>query len=90
MTRIFVKLPAIQALYRPITFIPTYRHIQPIVFDLVVYLRSRSAESVAETPMEGSRPAQPAEPGTLNPTLAETPGNLIYLIFISVLFTLSD
>ncbi|XP_026738746.1 protein HID1 [Trichoplusia ni] len=35
--------------------------------------RSRSAESVAETPMEGSRPAQPAEPGTLNPTLAETP-----------------
>ncbi|KAJ8731109.1 hypothetical protein PYW07_004273 [Mythimna separata] len=36
-------------------------------------LRSRSAESVAETPMEGSRPAQPAEPGTLNPTLAETP-----------------
>ncbi|KAF9423824.1 hypothetical protein HW555_000882 [Spodoptera exigua] len=30
-------------------------------------------KSVAETPMEGSRPAQPAEPGTLNPTLAETP-----------------
>ncbi|KAL0882840.1 hypothetical protein ABMA27_016375 [Loxostege sticticalis] len=35
--------------------------------------RSRSAESVSETVMEGSRPAQPAEPGTLNPTLAETP-----------------
>ncbi|XP_028177742.1 protein HID1 [Ostrinia furnacalis] len=35
--------------------------------------RSRSAESVSEAVMEGSRPAQPAEPGTLNPTLAETP-----------------
>ncbi|KAG6454873.1 hypothetical protein O3G_MSEX008910 [Manduca sexta] len=35
--------------------------------------RSRSSESVAETPMEGSRPAQPAEPGTLNATLPETP-----------------
>ncbi|CAH0398166.1 unnamed protein product [Chilo suppressalis] len=35
--------------------------------------RSRSAESVAEAAMEGSRPAQPAEPGTLNPTLAATP-----------------
>ncbi|XP_026327697.1 protein HID1 [Hyposmocoma kahamanoa] len=36
--------------------------------------RSTSAESVAETPMEGSHPAQPAEPGTLNATLPETPG----------------
>ncbi|XP_050684803.1 protein HID1 [Leptidea sinapis] len=35
--------------------------------------RTRSAESVAEAAMEGSRPAQPAEPGTLNPTLPETP-----------------
>ncbi|KAM3957139.1 LOW QUALITY PROTEIN: protein HID1 [Aphomia sociella] len=35
--------------------------------------RSRSAESVPEAAMEGSRPAQPAEPGTLNPSLAETP-----------------
>ncbi|KAJ0176400.1 hypothetical protein K1T71_007579 [Dendrolimus kikuchii] len=35
--------------------------------------RSRSAESVAETPMEGSRPAQPAEPGTLKATLPDTP-----------------
>ncbi|XP_053609587.1 protein HID1 [Plodia interpunctella] len=35
--------------------------------------RSTSAECVSETTMEGSRPAQPAEPGTLNPSLAETP-----------------
>ncbi|CAK1551346.1 unnamed protein product [Leptosia nina] len=35
--------------------------------------RSRSTESVVETAMEGSRPAQPAEPGTLNPTLPDTP-----------------
>ncbi|XP_050351316.1 protein HID1 isoform X2 [Nymphalis io] len=35
--------------------------------------RSRSAESVAEAAMEGSRPAQPAEPGTLNATLPDTP-----------------
>ncbi|XP_045498498.1 protein HID1 [Colias croceus] len=35
--------------------------------------RSRSAESVVEAAMEGSRPAQPAEPGTLNPTLPDIP-----------------
>ncbi|CAH0715264.1 unnamed protein product, partial [Brenthis ino] len=35
--------------------------------------RSRSTESVSEAAMEGSRPAQPAEPGTLNATLPETP-----------------
>ncbi|XP_047991066.1 protein HID1 isoform X1 [Leguminivora glycinivorella] len=35
--------------------------------------RSTSAESVAELAMEGSRPAQPAEPGTLNATLPDTP-----------------
>ncbi|XP_045448270.1 protein HID1 [Melitaea cinxia] len=35
--------------------------------------RSRSAESVSEAAMEGSRPAQPAEPGTLNATLPDTP-----------------
>ncbi|XP_069359626.1 protein HID1 [Maniola hyperantus] len=35
--------------------------------------RTRSAESVAEAAMEGSRPAQPAEPGTLNATLPDTP-----------------
>ncbi|XP_059052108.1 protein HID1 [Achroia grisella] len=35
--------------------------------------RSRSAESVPEAAMEGSRPALPAEPGTLNATLADTP-----------------
>ncbi|XP_041978813.1 protein HID1 [Aricia agestis] len=34
--------------------------------------RSRSCESI-EAAMEGSRPAQPAEPGTLNPTLPDTP-----------------
>ncbi|XP_063220814.1 protein HID1 isoform X2 [Bacillus rossius redtenbacheri] len=34
-----------------------------------------STESVAETPsMEGSRPALPAEPGTLKATLPDTPG----------------
>ncbi|XP_061383941.1 protein HID1 isoform X1 [Danaus plexippus] len=35
--------------------------------------RTRSAESVSEAAMEGSRPAQPAEPGTLNATLPDTP-----------------
>lgn len=35
--------------------------------------RSKSTESVSETTMEGSRPAQPAEPGTLNATLPDTP-----------------
>ncbi|XP_045772501.1 protein HID1 [Maniola jurtina] len=35
--------------------------------------RTRSVESVAEAAMEGSRPAQPAEPGTLNATLPDTP-----------------
>lgn len=34
-----------------------------------------STENVTETPsMEGSRPAQPAEPGTLKATLPDTPG----------------
>ncbi|XP_038220711.1 protein HID1 [Zerene cesonia] len=41
--------------------------------DLSALPRSRSAESVVEAAMEGSRPAQPAEPGTLNPTLPDTP-----------------
>ncbi|XP_068633146.1 protein HID1 [Battus philenor] len=35
--------------------------------------RSRSTESVKEAAMEGSRPAQPAQPGTLNATLPDTP-----------------
>ncbi|XP_049873656.1 protein HID1 [Pectinophora gossypiella] len=35
--------------------------------------RTTSAESVSEAVMEGSRPALPAEPGTLNPTLPDTP-----------------
>lgn len=33
-------------------------------------------ESTTETPMEGSKPAQPAEPGTLNATLLDTPGTI--------------
>ncbi|KAK0085383.1 hypothetical protein PV326_005932 [Microctonus aethiopoides] len=33
-----------------------------------------STENVSETTMEGSHPAQPAEPGTLKATLLETPG----------------
>lgn len=33
-----------------------------------------SSESISEAAMEGSRPAQPAEPGTLKATLLETPG----------------
>lgn len=35
---------------------------------------SSSNENNSETTMEGSRPAQPAEPGTLKATLLETPG----------------
>ncbi|XP_057322208.1 protein HID1 [Microplitis mediator] len=35
---------------------------------------STSTDNVNEAAMEGSRPAQPAEPGTLNATLLETPG----------------
>lgn len=35
---------------------------------------STSNENVSETAMEGSHPAQPAEPGTLKASLLETPG----------------
>lgn len=35
---------------------------------------SRSTENVNETTMEGSHPAQPAEPGTLKASLLDTPG----------------
>lgn len=35
---------------------------------------SKSTENVNETAMEGSHPAQPAEPGTLKATLLDTPG----------------
>lgn len=42
---------------------------------------STSSENVNEMAMEGSRPAQPAEPGTLKASLLETPGNLL-LLFI--------
>ncbi|XP_034941825.1 protein HID1 [Chelonus insularis] len=35
---------------------------------------STSTDNVSEITMEGSHPAQPAEPGTLNATLLETPG----------------
>lgn len=38
-----------------------------------------SNESISEAAMEGSRPALPAEPGTLKATLLETPGILVYL-----------
>lgn len=38
-----------------------------------------SLTSATETPsMEGSTPALPAEPGTLNATLPDTPGKLIH------------
>ncbi|CAG5090947.1 Similar to HID1: Protein HID1 (Homo sapiens) [Cotesia congregata] len=37
-------------------------------------LTSTSTDNVSEIVMEGSHPAQPAEPGTLNATLLETPG----------------
>jgi len=35
---------------------------------------STSNENVSEAAMEGSHPAQPAEPGTLKASLLETPG----------------
>lgn len=35
---------------------------------------STSHENVNEAAMEGSHPAQPAEPGTLKASLLETPG----------------
>lgn len=35
---------------------------------------STSNENVSEVVMEGSHPAQPAEPGTLKASLLETPG----------------
>lgn len=35
---------------------------------------STSNENVNEAAMEGSHPAQPAEPGTLKASLLETPG----------------
>lgn len=41
---------------------------------------STSNENVNEAAMEGSHPAQPAEPGTLKATLLETPGIFLYFI----------
>lgn len=38
---------------------------------------STSNENVSEAAMEGSHPAQPAEPGTLKASLLETPGKFI-------------
>lgn len=41
-----------------------------------------SLTSTTETPsMEGSTPALPAEPGTLNATLPDTPGKFIYYCY---------
>lgn len=48
---------------------------------------STSNENVNETAMEGSHPAQPAEPGTLKATLLETPGK--FLIFYYSLFDIN-
>lgn len=38
---------------------------------------STSTENVNEAAMEGSHPAQPAEPGTLKASLLETPGKFV-------------
>lgn len=48
-----------------------------------------TAEEISpETPsMEGSKPAQPAEPGTLKATLMETPGNSSFLHKNKILFS---
>lgn len=40
---------------------------------------STSNENVSETAMEGSHPAQPAEPGTLKASLLETPGKSLFV-----------
>lgn len=45
---------------------------------------STSSENVNEAAMEGSHPAQPAEPGTLKATLLETPGKLALLHYIMI------
>lgn len=39
---------------------------------------STSNENVSEAAMEGSHPAQPAEPGTLKASLLETPGKSFF------------
>lgn len=46
---------------------------------------STSNENVSETAMEGSHPAQPAEPGTLKASLLETPGEYSSLCVVSQL-----
>lgn len=43
---------------------------------------STSSENVNEAAMEGSHPAQPAEPGTLKASLLETPGRFVLLCYI--------
>lgn len=43
---------------------------------------STSSENVNEAAMEGSHPAQPAEPGTLKASLLETPGKFHVLYYI--------
>lgn len=43
-------------------------------------LASTSNENVSEAAMEGSHPAQPAEPGTLKASLLETPGTFLFAV----------
>lgn len=43
---------------------------------------STSNENVNEAAMEGSHPAQPAEPGTLKATLLETPGKFMFFLYV--------
>lgn len=47
---------------------------------------STSNENVSETAMEGSHPAQPAEPGTLKASLLETPGESLFVILVIKFF----
>lgn len=55
----------------------TKRHMQVI--------NPVSLSAATETPsMEGSTPALPAEPGTLNATLPDTPGKITHLLQYSI------
>lgn len=47
---------------------------------------STSNENVSETAMEGSHPAQPAEPGTLKASLLETPGESLFVCDLAIKF----
>lgn len=50
---------------------------------------STSNENVSETAMEGSHPAQPAEPGTLKASLLETPGESLFVRDLALKFKCS-